>query len=102
MKNSANYPAYKGGRYHYAIPAIRGFSGPLLLLKQTKKQPGKYPVVIKLSWQKRLRHTDIRTTGNIYSHVTKNMQEGADKKMSKILNLPKERQKERQKKNWQG
>lgn len=51
--------------------------------------------------QERLRHADIRTTGNIYSHVLPKMQEEANAKMGKILKLPKsekERQKERQNK----
>lgn len=46
--------------------------------------------------QERLRHADIRTTGNIYSHVLPKMQEEANKKMGKILKLEKERQKERE------
>lgn len=51
--------------------------------------------------QERLRHADIRTTGNIYSHVLPRMQEEANEKMGKILKLSKpekERQKEREKK----
>lgn len=35
--------------------------------------------------QERLRHKDIRTTGNIYSHVSPKMQEEANQKMSKVL-----------------
>lgn len=46
--------------------------------------------------QERLRHADIRTTGNIYSHVLPKMQEEANRKMGKVLNFEKERQKERQ------
>lgn len=44
--------------------------------------------------QERLRHADIRTTGNIYSHVLPKMQKEANQHMSKVLKL--ERQKERQ------
>ena len=35
--------------------------------------------------QERLGHKDISTTANIYSHVTKELQENATKKLSKIL-----------------
>lgn len=51
--------------------------------------------------QERLRHTDIRTTGNIYSHVLPKMQEEANRKMGKVLKIEKltrERQEERQNK----
>ncbi len=47
--------------------------------------------------QARLRHSDIRTTGNIYSHVVDSMQDEANAQMAKVLNLKRERQKERQK-----
>lgn len=44
--------------------------------------------------QERLRHADIRTTGNIYSHVLPRMQEDANRRLNKVLRI--ERQKERQ------
>lgn len=49
--------------------------------------------------QERLRHADIRTTGNIYSHVLPRMQQEANAKMGKVLKIGKlerERQKERE------
>lgn len=36
--------------------------------------------------QERLGHKDFSTTTNIYSHVTKKMQEEATNELSKILN----------------
>lgn len=37
--------------------------------------------------QQRLRHSDIKTTGNIYSHVTPKMQRMVDETMSNALNI---------------
>ncbi len=37
--------------------------------------------------QQRLRHSDIKTTGNIYSHVTPKMQRAVDKTMSNALEI---------------
>jgi integrase len=39
--------------------------------------------------QERLRHRDIRTTGNIYSHVLPKMQQEANEKMNKVLKFKK-------------
>jgi integrase len=42
--------------------------------------------------QERLRHADIRTTGNIYAHVIPKMQKEADHIMSRALKINKEQQ----------